>query len=107
MLNLHSFFNRFHTIEFRLFQFDDPSDERLGGLHAGQLRAMVLLCLALNEEAKRRKYISPNPQQTENEAFALRTFLVRIGFVGEEFRVPRKYFLRNAEGNSAWRFRGS
>ena len=105
MLNLHSFFTRFHTIEFRLFQFDEPKNGRKGGLHAGQLRAMVLLCLAMTEEAKRRKFISSKPQQTENEAFALRTFLVRIGFVGAEFREPRKYFLRNAQGNSAWRFR--
>ena len=103
MLNLHSLFQRYHTIEFRLFQFDEPSDGRRNGLHAGQLKSMIQLCLAMSELAKEIKYASPTPQQDENTRYALRCFLLRLGFIGDDFKTAREYFLRNAEGNSAWR----
>ena len=103
MLNLHSFFNRYHTIEFRLFQFDEPGDGRQGGLHAGQLKSMIQLCLAMSELAKELRYASPKKQQDENVAYALRCWMLRLGFIGEEFKTAREYFMRNAEGNCAWR----
>ena len=103
MLNLHSYFNRYHTIEFRCFNFDEESANRKGGLHAGQLKAMIQLCLAMSQQAKMLKTASPNKQQTENEAYAFRCWLLRLGFIGEEFKTARDYFMRNFEGNSAWR----
>lgn len=103
VLNLHALFQRYHTIEIRCFNFDNAGDGRRGGLHAGQLRSMVLLSLAMNQLAKQVKYASPKPQQTENERYAFRVFLLRLGFIGDEFKTPRKYFIRNTEGNSAWR----
>ena len=40
MLNYHSIF--FHgTIEYRLWQFDNPTADRKGGLNAGQLKAYI------------------------------------------------------------------
>jgi len=104
MLNLHALFQRYHTIEFRLFAFDSEENGKKGGLHAGHLRSMILLCLAMNELAKEVKYASPKPQQTDNEAYAFRCWMLRLGFIGDEFKTPREYFLRNAGGNSAWRF---
>lgn len=103
MLNLHSFFNRYHTVEFRLFNFDEPTAERRGGLNAGQLKAQVQLCLAMSQLAKEIKYASPKPQQTENEAYAFRCYMLRLGFIGDEFKTARDYYMRNMEGNSAWR----
>lgn len=103
MLNLHSFFNRYHTIEFRLFQFDEPSEGKQGGLHAGQLKSMIQLCFAMSELAKELRYASPKKQQDENVAYALRCWMLRLGFIGDEFKTARDYFLRNAEGNCAWR----
>lgn len=103
MLNLHAFFNRYHTIEFRCFNFDEATDERKGGLHAGQLKAMIQLCLAMSQLAKQSKTVSPKPQQTENEAYAFRCWMLRLGFIGDEFKTAREYFMRNFEGNSAWR----
>lgn len=103
MLNLHAFFNRYHTIEFRCFQFDEQSEDRKGGLHAGQLKAMIQLCLAMSQMAKQSKTISPKPQQTENEAYAFRCWMLRLGFIGDEFKTAREYFMRNFEGNAAWR----
>ena len=65
MLNLHATFTK-GTVEFRLFQFDAPADGKQNGLHAGQLKAYIQLCLALSEMAKTVKTASPKPQQTEN-----------------------------------------
>ena len=104
MLNLHAFFNRYHTIEFRCFNFDEPTEERKGGLHAGQLKAMIQLCLAMSQLAKKSKTISPKPQQTDNQAYAFRCWMLRLGFIGDEFKTAREYFMRNFEGNAAWRY---
>ena len=103
MLNLHSYFNRYHTIEFRCFNFDEASEERKGGLHAGQLKAMIQLCLAMSQMAKQQRSCSCKPQQTENEAYAFRCWMLRLGFIGDEFKTARNYFMRNFAGNCAWR----
>ena len=103
MLNLHSYFNRYHTIEFRCFNFDEESEERKGGLHAGQLKSMIQLCMAMSQLAKQIRSASPKKQQTENEAYAFRCWMLRLGFIGDEFKTARDYFMRNFEGNSAWR----
>ena len=51
MLNLHATWSK-GTIEFRLFQFAERSEERQGGLHAGELKAYIQLCLAMSQLAK-------------------------------------------------------
>jgi len=103
MLNLHATFTK-GTIEFRLFQFDKPTTERKNGLHAGQLKSYIQLCLALSEMAKELKTASPKPQQTENPKFAMRTWLIRLGLVGEEFATARDFLTRNLNGDAAFRF---
>lgn len=102
MLNLHATFTK-GTIEFRLFQFDNPADGKKNGIHAGQLKSYIQLCLALSHMAKTVKKASPKPQQTENPKFAMRTWLIRLGFVGEEFATARDFLTRNLSGNAAWR----
>ena len=102
MLNLHATFTK-HTIEFRLFQFDAPANGKQNGLHAGHLKAMIQLCLAMSQLAKQVRFASPKPQQTENEAYAFRCWMLRLGFIGEEFKTARDFFLANMEGNCAWR----
>ena len=102
MLNLHASFTK-GTVEFRLFQFDNPSRQRKGGLHAGQLKAYVQLCLAMSQAAKDLKTCSPKQPQVENEKFAMRTWLVRLGFIGEEFKSARDHLTRNLDGDLAWR----
>lgn len=72
MLNFHATFTK-GTIEFRLFQFDKPANGKQNGLHAGQLKSYIQLCLALSQMAKEVKTASPKPQQTENPKYAMRT----------------------------------
>ena len=102
MLNLHATFTK-GTIEFRLFQFDAPDGIRQNGIHAGQLKSYIQLCLALSQLAKDVKTASPKPQQSENPKYAMRTWLLRLGFIGEEFATARDFLTRNLDGDAAFR----
>lgn len=102
MLNLHATFTK-GTVEFRLFQFDEPTRERKGGLHAGQLKSYIQLCLALSQMAKTVRTASPKPQQNENPKYAMRTWLLRLGFIGEEFATARDILTRRLSGDAAFR----
>lgn len=102
MLNLHATFTK-GTIEFRLFQFDAPSGSRQNGLHAGQLKSYIQLCLALSAMAKNAKSASPKPQQADNPKYAIRTWLLRLGFIGNEFKTARETFTNRLSGDGAFR----
>jgi hypothetical protein len=103
ILNLHSFFNGHGTVEFRCFQYNAPEGGKRNGLHAGETKAFIQLCLAINYLSKQIRFASPKPQQTENEAYAFRCWMLRLGFIGEEFKTARDYYLKNMNGNCAWR----
>ena len=102
MLNLHATFTK-GTVEFRLFQFDAPDGKRQNGIHAGQLKSYIQLCLALSQLAKDVRTASPKPQQNENPKYAMRTWLLRLGFIGEEFATARDFLTRNLDGDAAFR----
>jgi hypothetical protein len=55
--------------------------------------------------AKTLKSASPKPQQTENPKYAMRTWLLRLGFIGEEFATARDFLTRRLTGNGAFRNR--
>ena len=102
-LNLHATFSK-GTIEFRLFQFADKTATRKGGIHGGEIKSYIQLCLALSEMAKELKTASPKEPQRENPKFAMRTWLMRLGFIGEEFATAREILTRNLDGDAAFRF---
>lgn len=102
MLNYHSFFTG-KGIEFRLFQFDEPTEDRLNGLNAGQLKAYIQLCLLLCQMAKEVRTASPKPQQNENPKYAMRTWLLRLGFIGEEFATAREVLTKRLAGDASFR----
>lgn len=106
MLNLHSFFEG-KGVEFRRFQFDnyDPSRPvgRKGGLHAGQLKAYVQLCLAMNYRALHARSASFTPLQSENQRYTMRCWLLRLGFIGDEFATARRVFTNRLPGDTAFR----
>lgn len=102
MLNLHATFTK-GTVEFRLFQFEAPANGKRNGLHAGQLKAYIQLCLALSQMAKEVRSASPKPQQNENPKYAMRTWLLRLGFIGDEFKTARELYTKRLEGDTAFR----
>lgn len=94
-LNLHSFFHGNHTVELRGFN---------GTLHAGKIRAYVVFALALNHQALTQKSARYCKTQEENEKFAMRVYLNRIGFIGDEFKSCREHLYKHLDGNAAWRY---
>ena len=101
MLNLHATFTK-NTIEFRLFNFDAPDGERQNGIHAGQLKAYIQLCLALSQRAKDVKYISPKipTARHENPKYVMRFWMKTLGMIGDDFKTARDLFVSRLEGNS-------
>lgn len=95
-LNLHSFFNGHRTVELRGFN---------STLHAGKIRAYIVLALALNNQALTQKSASARKCQMDNEKFAMRVYLNRIGFIGDEFKNCREHLYLHLAGNAAWRYR--
>ena len=102
MLNLHATFTK-GTVEFRLFQFDAPANGKRNGLHAGQLKSYIQLCMALSQMAKEVRSASPKPQQNENPKYAMRTWLLRLGFIGDEFKTARDILTKRLAGDTAFR----
>lgn len=92
-LNLHSVFSK-GTIEFRMFN---------STLHAGEIKAYIQLCLAISHQALVQRGASRIKRQPENEKYTFRTWLLRLGLIGDEFKTARQHLLKNLEGNIAWR----
>jgi hypothetical protein len=93
-LNLHSFFHGHRTVELRGFN---------STLHAGEVRSYIVLALALNTQALTQSSASTKKPQAENEKFAMRTYLNRIGFIGDEFKACREHLTKRLTGSAAWR----
>ena len=92
-LNLHSVFSK-GTIEFRLFN---------STLHAGKVKSYIQLCLAISHQALEQKRASHARTHSDNEKYTFRTWLLRLGLIGDEFKTARGHLLKNLEGNIAWK----
>ena len=53
--------------------------------------------------AKSQKRVTAKEKETDNEKYAFRCFLLRLGFIGEEFKETRRTLLRNLTGSAAFR----
>ena len=65
--------------------------------------AAIQFLKALNENAKKLKQSSPKPTETDNEKYTFRTYLVRLGFIGQGYKKAREVLLKNLQGNGAFR----
>lgn len=92
-LNLHSVFQK-GTVEFRLFN---------GTTHAGKIKAYIQLCLAIGAQALNQTSASRRKTQTTNEKYTFRTWLLRLGLNGDEFKTARLHLLEHLDGCIAWR----
>lgn len=68
-----------------------------------EVTAYTQLITALVEVATNSKRITAKERIVENEKYAFRCFLLRLGFIGDEYKTSRKILLKNLEGNSAFR----
>ncbi len=92
-LNLHSVFQK-GTVEFRLFN---------GTLHAGKIKAYIQFSLAISAQALNQACASRRKTQTTNEKYTFRTWLLRLGLIGDEFATARQHLLAELPGCIAWR----
>jgi len=83
-----------HTLQFPWFTLTGAD---------GEAHAYSLFISALCEMAKSLKRVTVREREVENEKFTMRLFLIRLGFVGNEYKTARKILLRNLTGNSAFK----
>ncbi len=81
-------------IEFRWFR---PTDDQT------EITAYYQLVQGLCELARTQKRVSATEQEVENEKYALRCFLLRLGFIGRAYKDSRRVLLKNLTGNAAFR----
>lgn len=70
---------------------------------ADEVSAYTHLISALCEMSKNQKRITATEKEVDNEKYAFRCFLLRLGFIGAEFKTERKILLRNLSGSSAFK----
>lgn len=58
---------------------------------------------ALVNMAATQKRVTAKAKEPDNEKYAFRCFLLRLGFIGDDYKATRKILLRNLSGNSAWK----
>lgn len=66
-------------------------------------RAATELVCAMAAMSRELKRVNSAPRKVENEKYAFRCFLLRLGFIGEEKKDSRRALLRRLEGNSAFK----
>ncbi len=67
------------------------------------VKAYAKFITALCEMAKTQQRVTATAKDSENEKFAFRCFLLRLGFIGDEFKAERKILLSRLTGNSAFK----
>lgn len=70
------------------------------GEHTDAYMRYITLLTKFAKEAKR---VTGKDYPADNEKFAFRCFLLRIGMIGAEFKQARKTLLENLTGNSSWK----
>ncbi len=67
-----------------------------------EINAYTQFVNKLCEMARNQKRVLAQVLETDNEKYAFRCFLLRLGFIGSEYKTVRKTLLRNLTGDSAY-----
>lgn len=73
------------------------------GNQADETAAYTAFITKMTEMVRKQKRITAKEHPVESEKYAMRCFLLRLGFIGDEYRTARKILLRNLTGSAAWR----
>ena len=77
-----------------------------GEATAEEVKAYTHLITALCDMARNQKRITAREKDTDNDKYAFRCFLLRLGFIGAEYKEERKILLRNLTGSSSFKSGG-
>ena len=72
-------------------------------LHAGKVKAYIQFSLAISAQAINQHKASAIKTVSQNEKYTFRTWLLRLGMIGDEFATARKFLLENLDGCIAWK----
>lgn len=67
------------------------------------IRAVSVFITRLAALSREIKRVTASEREVENERYAFRCFLLRLGFIGDEYKSERKTLLKNLSGSSAFR----
>ena len=70
---------------------------------ADAVKAYTHFITALCEMSKNAKRVTVTEKKVDNEKYAFRCFLLRLGFIGSEYKAERKILLKNLTGSSAFK----
>lgn len=70
---------------------------------ADSAKAYTHLIAALCKLSKEQSRVNATEKDVTNEKYAFRCFLLRLGFIGSEYKAERKILLKNLSGNSSWK----
>ena len=72
-------------------------------LEADEVFAYIILSWRINQQALTLKYASTRQKENPNTKYAFRCWLLRLGFIGKEYKAERTALLKNLEGSSAFK----
>ena len=71
------------------------------------MKAYTHFIAAICDMARNQKRITAKEKPADNEKYAFRCFLLRLGFIGAEYKEERKILLKNLSGSSAFKNGGT
>lgn len=74
-----------------------------GECSSEEVKAYTHFVTALCEMAKKQTRVNSTEKSVENEKYAFRCFLLRLGFIGPEYKMERKILLSKLSGSSAFK----
>ena len=73
------------------------------GQDGDSAKAYTHFITALCDMARKQKRVTAKERPADNEKYAFRCFLLRLGFIGEEYKGERKVLLKNLSGNGSFK----
>ena len=81
------------SVTFPWFEEANPED----------MMAYTKFIASICEMTKKQTRVASKSKEADNEKYAFRCFLLRLGFIGDEFKADRKVLLSRLDGSSAFR----
>lgn len=117
LLNLHAILDAKGSLIKKALGVDSLPSNRIDGrldfpwfsadCSPEEVHAYMKFITALCEMAKNQKRITAKEKAVDNEKYAFRCFLLRLGFIGAEYKAERKILLKNLTGSSAFKNGGA
>ena len=72
-------------------------------IQTDKIDSAIKLLTLVNQNALNQHYASFKVKPTTNEKYTFRTWLLRLGMIGDEYKATRKILMEHLSGNGAFR----